>query len=164
MPESKNVIINSRKFDGKIHKSWSADLIEQTDTLLVFIGVFEEEVKHSHLGVIRRGTVSYEFYWLDRWFNVFRFHQPEGELRNFYCNVNMPPKFEDGVLDYIDLDIDVLVFKDFTYQILDVDEFEENSKKYKYPKHLKQIVDMNVKKLIDLIDSRKYPFGINSKI
>ena len=96
----KLITINSRKYDGKIHRSWKATLIGQTNSLLKFVGEFDQEIKHAHLGVIRRGTVSYEYYWLDRWYNVFRFHEPEGDLRNFYCNVNLPPKFENDVLDY----------------------------------------------------------------
>lgn len=160
MNGSKEIIINSRKFDGKIHRSWKAELIEKTDSLLIFVGEFEKEVKHSNLGVIRRGTVSYEYYWLDRWYNIFRFHEPGGALRNFYCNVNMPPKFENGVLDYVDLDMDILVWKDFKYEILDAEEFEENAGKYKYSENLKQTVDLNVKEIINLIENRKYPFNL----
>ena len=155
-----SVTINSRKFDGKIHRSWKAKLVEQKNSLLVFVGEFEIEVNHSHLGVIRRGTLSYELYWLDRWYNIFRFHEPDGALRNFYCNVNMPPKFENGVLDYVDLDIDILVWKDFKYEILDADEFEENARKYNYSNNLKQTVASNVKELISLIENREFPFNL----
>jgi protein associated with RNAse G/E len=160
MRGEKVITINSRKFDGKIHRSWKADLIERNDSLLIFVGEFEKEVKHTNLGVIRRGTVSYEYYWLDRWYNIFRFHEPDGALRNFYCNINMPPKFENGVLDYIDLDLDILVWKDFKYEILDAKEFEENAGKYNYSENLKQTVDLNVKELINLIENRKYPFNL----
>lgn len=76
------VSINSRKFDGKIHRSWKAEFVEQKNTLLLFVGVFDEEIRHPQLGLIRRGTVSYEYYWLDRWFNVFRFHEPEEFVTN----------------------------------------------------------------------------------
>ena len=72
-------------------------------------------------------TISYEFYWLDKWFNVFRFYEPDGTFRNFYCNINIPPTFENGILEYTDLDVDVIVDKNFSRTILDQDEFEENS-------------------------------------
>ncbi|MGI8639601.1 MAG: DUF402 domain-containing protein [Pyrinomonadaceae bacterium] len=157
--QNKLITINSYKFDGKIHRSWKAKLIEQKNSLLIFVGEFEKEVKHSHLGVIRRGTVSYEFYWLDLWYNVFRFHEPDGDLRNYYCNVNLPPKFENGVLDYIDLDIDVLVWKDFRYEILDLDEFAENAKIFNYSEDLIEKAKDNLTKLLRLIENRKFPFN-----
>ena len=150
--------INSKKFDNKIHKQWSAKLIERKDNLLVFYGEFEKEINHPQLGVIRRGTASFEFYWLDRGYNVFRFHEPEGDLRNFYCNLNLPPRFEDNILDYIDLDLDVLVWKDFSYEILDLEEFEKNSKKFNYTDSLKIEVEKNLKELLSLIKQKSFPF------
>lgn len=155
----KKVTINSRKFDGKIHRSWKAGLIEQQNSLLVFIGEFDHEIKHSHLGVIRRGTISYEYYWLDRWYNIFRFHQPDGNLRNFYCNVNLPPTFENGVLDYVDLDIDVLVWQDFSTFVLDLDEFAENAKKYRYPTEICDKAQSSLAELKIMIEKKMFPFS-----
>lgn len=130
-----------------------------SDTALFeFVGVFEKEISHPHLGVIRLGTISYEFYWLERWYNVFRFHEPDGSLRNFYCNINMPPKFENDILDYVDLDVDILVWRDFSRQILDTDEFESNSQKYAYSDDLREKVRDSLSELISLIDNRIFPF------
>jgi uncharacterized protein len=155
---ARKIIINSRKFNGEIHRSWKADFIEKRGSLLIFVGEFEEEVRHSKLGVIRRGTISYEYYWLDRWFNIFKFHEPEGELRNFYCNLNMPPVFENDVLDYIDLEIDVLVTKNFDIEILDLDEFEENSKLFEYPADLIAKTFKTLDELLKFIEIRAFPF------
>ena len=159
---NKAITINSRKYDGSIHRSWQATFIEQSTSLLKFVGKFDQEIKHQHIGVIRRGTVSYEYYWLDRWYNVFRFHEPDGEFRNFYCNINFPPIFNNDVLDYVDLDIDVLVWKDFSYSILDLDEFEENAVIFKYPKELITKIKMNLKELIHQIEHRKFPFDFSN--
>lgn len=156
--ESKIVTINSRKFDGQINRSWKARLIGRNDSLLTFVGEFEEEVNHLNLGVIRRGTISYEFYWLDRWFSIFRFHEPEGDLRNFYCNINMPPVFIGRVLDYIDLDIDVLVWNDFRLEILDLEDFEENAKKFNYSEDLKLRAQKSLDELLKMIEEKIFPF------
>jgi protein associated with RNAse G/E len=152
------VTINSRKYDGKLHRSWKAELITRDTSLFKFVGKFKDEISHSHLGIIRRGTVSYEFYWYERWYNIFRFHEPDGRLRNFYCNINMPLRFENGNLDYVDLDVDIIVWNDFSRQILDMDEFEANSYKYAYPDSLCQKVSDSLKELIGLIDKRVFPF------
>lgn len=157
--ENKTVVINSRKYDKIIHRMWYATLIDHNDSQLTLMGEFQKEINHPQLGVIRRGTISYEFYWLDRWYNVFRFHEPDGNLRNFYCNINLPPIFQDNILDYVDLDIDLLVFADFSYQILDREEFEENSRKYAYPKQLCDKVEKSVNELISLIEAKSFPFN-----
>ena len=156
---NKLVTINSRKFDGKIHKSWQAEFLNTEDSLLIFVGEFEKEINHPFLGVIRRGTISYEFYWTDRWYNIFRFHEPDGSLRNFYCNVNLPPEFKDDILDYIDLDIDLLVWKDFSYQVLDLDEFEQNALRFSYSQELYQNALNGLDELISLVKNKSYPFN-----
>lgn len=156
--KSANILINSRKFDNSIHRSWKCVLLKETDEMWTFVGEFEEEVRHPKLGVIRRGTISYEYYWKQKWFNIFRFHEPEGELKFYYCNINTPPKFENDILDYIDLDIDVLVQKDFSFKILDEDEFEENSKKFAYSEDIKLKIQKSLKQLLKKIEEKSFPF------
>jgi protein associated with RNAse G/E len=112
------------------------------------------------LGVIRRGTISYEFYWLERCYSIFRFHEPEGGLRNFYCNINLPPKFENNVLDYTDLDIDLIVWADFSYQILDLDEFHDNAERFSYSDELRAKVQNNLNELITLVENKSFPFNV----
>ncbi len=158
MPET--VTINARKFDNSIHRSWSADLIERRGQLLVFKGEFESEVSHPDLGIIEKGTVSHEYYWLDRWFNVFRFHEPAGALRNYYCNINLPPRFENGVLDYIDLDLDVLVWSDFSVNLLDRDDFEANAAVFGYPVEVLSGAEDALRILTGMIEERRFPFDL----
>jgi len=153
------VTINSRKFDGEIHRSWKAQLLSYESSLIVFVGEFEEEINHDHLGVIRRGTLSREFYWTDCWYNIFRFHEPDGGLRNFYCNINLPPKFENNVLDYVDLDIDLIVWKDFSYQILDMGEFEQNANRFSYSDELRHKALNSLDELIFLVKNKSFPFN-----
>lgn len=72
----------------------------------------------------------------------------------------MPPIFKDKVLDYVDLDIDVLIWRDFSIQILDTDEFAENSKKYNYSLEIINKADESLKKILELIEKRDFPFDI----
>jgi len=153
------LIVRACKFDGSLHRSWRAELVRQDSSLLVLDAMFEAEVHHQLMGTIARGTLSLEYYWLDRWYNIFRFINPDGELRNYYCNVNMPPTLDGEVLSYIDLDIDILVEPDFSYRILDLDEFEENAGRYNYPEHVRQSARQAVTELIELIEDRKFPFN-----
>lgn len=152
------VRVNSRKFDRSIRKSWMCELIERSGPLLVLRGEFDEDISHPGLGDIKRGTVSYEYYWLDRWYNAFRFHDPSGAFRNYYCNINMPPTFENRVLDYVDLDIDVLVWEDGIPEVVDHQDFESNAVKYGYPHDLRQRVEETIDHLIRQIEARIFPF------
>ncbi len=157
--ENEIVTINSRKYDMNIRRSWNCKLFERRDPLLAFAGEFEMDVDHPDIGFITRGTLSYEYYWLDRWYNVFCFYEPDGTFRNFYCNINMPPTFENNVLDYIDLDIDVLVQPDHSYRVLDLEEFELNSVKFNYSASVILNTMKTLEDVIGSIENRDFPFN-----
>lgn len=152
------IVVSVRKYDGREHRRWRARVAKREGQLLILDAVFEEAIEHQLLGTIARGTVSTEYYWLDRWYNVFRFSDNKGELKSFYCNVNQPPSFDGHVLSYIDLDIDVLVAPDLTYKILDLDDFETNVGAYAYPEDVQANAHGALQELTKLIEARAFPF------
>ncbi|MFL6231290.1 MAG: DUF402 domain-containing protein [Pyrinomonadaceae bacterium] len=156
--DEETLIVRSLKYDGSVHREWRAHLVEQAGSLVVVEGVFESEIRHPLLGVVARGTLSREYYWTDRWYSVFRFREPSGELRNYYCNVNRPAALDGRVLTFVDLDIDVLVAPDFSYRVLDEDEFAAHSVRYEYPPEVRERVPRALSELIALIESRQFPF------
>lgn len=153
------ITVRAQKYDGSQHRSWPARITRQEGSLLVLDAQFAEEVQHDLLGTIARGTLSVEYYWLDRWFNIFRFSQPDGQLRNYYCNVNVPPEFDGQILSYVDLDIDILVQPDFSYEILDLDEFDINATRYGYSEEVIDSAKQAVRDLVGLIETRDFPFS-----
>ena len=153
------ITVRAHKYDGSAHRSWSAKVLRREGSLIVLNAVFAEELQHHLLGTIERGTASLEYYWLDRWYNIFRFQEPTGELRNYYCNVNIPPEFDGEVLRYIDLDIDILVNADLSYTVLDQDEFEQNSQTYGYPEEVRKHARLAVTELEQLIKTHGFPFS-----
>jgi protein associated with RNAse G/E len=152
------IIVRACKFDGSEHRRWSARIIGREDNLLILDAQFEEEIRHQLLGIVARGTTSIEYYWLDRWYNIFRFLHPNGELRSFYCNVNVPPSFDGSMLSYIDLDMDILVAPDLSYRIVDEDEFMFNADRYGYPPQIRKQAYQALDELVTLIEKRDFPF------
>lgn len=151
--------VDACKYDGSVHRSWSCQLLAETAELYTLHGVFEREIKHPLLGTIERGTFSVEYYWKKHWYNVFKFYEPDQTFRNYYCNVNTPPEFADGVLKYVDLDIDVLVKPDLSYQILDADEFATNAVKHRYPHALMRRANESLAQILALIETKQFPFA-----
>ena len=152
------IIVSVVKYDGREYRRWPARIARSIGSLLILDAVFDEEIQHDLLGTISRGTISTEYYWLDRWYNVFRFSDA-GQTLRFYCNINVPPRFDGRILSYIDLDIDVLVEPDFTYKILDEDDFEQNANRYPYSEEVQANARAALAELIQLIESRSFPFN-----
>lgn len=155
----RTIVVRACKYDGSEHRRWPAQVLRQEGSLVVLDAKFPVEIIHDLLGTIACGTHSLEYYWLDRWYNVFRFAQPNGELRNYYCNINVPPTFADDTLSYVDLDLDILVAPDFSYQLLDVEDFEENAKLYGYSREVQESARRAVDELVRMIQTRAFPFS-----
>jgi protein associated with RNAse G/E len=151
--------VQAYKYDGVLHRSWDAELLRQEGSLVVLDAEFPEEIVHDLLGTIATGTRSLEYYWLDRWYNVFRFAQPDGTLRNYYCNVNVPATFDGKTLSYVDLDLDILVDPDFSYQVLDVADFEKNAALFSYTAEVQTKAREALAELVGLIEQRAFPFS-----
>lgn len=152
------ITVRACKYDGAEHRRWPATILRQEGPLLVLDARFDEEIEHDLLGTIALGTTSIEYYWLDRWYNVFRFSDPRGTLRNYYCNVNVPPSFDGELLSYVDLDMDILVQPDFTYTVLDREEFAQNAARYGYASEVMDNAERALEELISLIEARAFPF------
>ena len=147
------------KYDGTEYRRWTAKVASYDGSLLVLDAEFDVEVQHPELGHIPLGTRTVEYYWLDKWYNVFRFLHGNGHTRLWYCNINVPPIVEDGSISYVDLDIDVLVHPDFSYQVLDLDEFEQHAQSLNYPDEIKESAHQALTELIARITDRQFPFN-----
>lgn len=76
--------------------------------------------------VFKTGDRFVEHYYTDRWYNVFVIHDREDDnVKGWYCNIGKPAQFEDGIVSYVDLALDLWVSKEGKQTVLDEDEFEE---------------------------------------
>lgn len=74
--------------------------------------------------VFRTGDRFVEYYFDDRWYNIFEVHDRDDDrIKGWYCNVCKPAAFEDGVVAYVDLALDLWVSADGRQHVLDEDEF-----------------------------------------
>jgi len=153
------ITVQVLKYDGAEHRRWSAKIARQEGPLIVLDAEFDYDVQHHLLGEIPRGTRTIEYYWLDRWYNVFQFMDNEGKTRLYYCNVSAPPKLEGDVLSYVDLDIDILVQPDLSYQLLDTEEFETNAGRWGYSAETRRQALAAVAELESMIAGCKFPFS-----
>ena len=61
---------------------------------------------------------------------------PQGARTDLYVDIVAPPVWSDGVVTMVDLDLDVIRFRDGRILIDDEDEFAEHQVTLGYPEHL----------------------------
>ena len=155
MEEEKLVIgkkyqIHSYKHDKKIHRSWDeAILLDITDDYLIF-GNEKTKVTESDGRTWHTKEPAVLYFFKNQWFNVIGQCKKNGIY--YYCNIASPFIIEEGTIKYIDYDLDLRVFPDGSFKVLDRGE-------YKYHKsimHYSQDLDMVLKsELTELIGENK---------
>jgi hypothetical protein len=64
-----------------------------------------------------------EYFYTDRWYNIFEICASDGHLKGWYCNVTRPARIAAGEVAAEDLALDLWVQPDGQMLVLDADEF-----------------------------------------
>jgi protein associated with RNAse G/E len=72
--------------------------------------------------------------------------------------VNLPPTLQASQLDYVDLDIDLLVKTKNNLRILDEDEFERNRSIHNYDDATVSAAQAAIVELKEMISQGSFPF------
>ena len=115
------------KPSGALDYAWDGVVVQADDSGIVLRAIFNVDLVERDFATFRRGDVFHEFYYWNRWFNVFQISAPDGSLKGWYANVALPAelKADTGELQYVDLALDVWVQPSGAYVVLDQDEFDE---------------------------------------
>ena len=131
------ILIHSYKHDGSIHRSWAKG--------------FVLDANEKHTIVINNNTLVTE--------SDGRMIRKNGVY--FYCNIASPSYYDGEALKYIDYDLDLKVFPDYRYKVLDEEEYRQHSLKMHYSKELDAILRKQLSILIDMSMTLKGPFQPN---
>jgi uncharacterized protein len=92
---------------------------------VVLEAIFNRDDMDLGYTVFRRGDRFVEWFYADRWYNVFEIHDRDDDhIKGWYCNFTRPAHLTDGRVEADDLALDLWVGQDHTKQILDRDEFD----------------------------------------
>jgi protein associated with RNAse G/E len=153
--------IEARKYDQRLHYRMPVRLIDDDGERLWFYappGTLIDHFTRGEKHVTQRASDM--FFWRDRWYNVFVNRTPDGALRQFYCNASLPPVISNATLSFVDLDLDVEVYPDGNFRVLDGDEFRVNSVQLGYPPDVSRAACKAVLDIVGLLRARRPPFDL----
>ncbi len=154
-----SVFVQSYKHNGSLHRTWSKALV---------IDVLENcaVVVTDHTWVVEsdgRRWLTKEpaicFYYDDRWYNVISMVRKSGIF--YYCNIASPSLYDGEAIKNIDYDLDVKIFPDGTYAVLDENEYHYHAEKMGYPEEIRRIVEEALQDLIRRIEAKEKPFDLS---
>jgi protein associated with RNAse G/E len=151
-----SIEIQSYKHNGQLHRIWEETVILRGTSSAIIGGNDRIIVTEADGRQWRTREPAICYFSAEQWFNVIGMVRHDGI--HYYCNLGSPFMWDKEALKYIDYDLDVKVFPDMTYTLLDEDEYEQHRKEMNYPKQIDQILKKNVDDLLSMINQRKGPF------
>ena len=145
------------KHDGTLeHTSEEAIVLENNEDYLVCGNgrtKITEKDGRSHM----TNEPAVLFFYKNHWFNII------GQLKKFglfyYCNIASPYIIDGKSIKYIDYDLDLRVFPDGGFRILDRNEYNYHKKTMKYSEELDGIIKSELSHLIEIKRSESGPFA-----
>lgn len=151
--------IHAYKHNGELYKVWDKTIfLDQTDDYYVFANN-KTKVTEKDGRTWRTKEPAIIFYYKKHWFNIIAQIKNNGIY--FYCNISSPVIIENNTIKYIDYDLDLRVFPDGVYKILDKSEYQYHKKILNYSKELSEVIEYELKNLIEMYKIKAEPFNLN---
>ena len=119
-----DIVVRKLDHEGREVFRYEGQVLRRGGNYVCLRAVFQFDDVEMGCVTFERGDVFTEWFYSDRWYNVFRIEDGAGgALKGWYCNVTRPAVIGDGVVSADDLALDVFVAPDGAAELLDEDEF-----------------------------------------
>ncbi|TVR20510.1 MAG: DUF402 domain-containing protein [Anaerolineaceae bacterium] len=121
----KRVTVIKRDHRGREVLRYEGREITRDATSICIAARFEHPaVEIGGFFVLNDGDHLREWFYTDRYYNVFRIHDGATDrLKGWYCNITRPAQISAGTVSADDLALDVVVLPDRSLHLLDEDEY-----------------------------------------
>ncbi len=151
------VYIQSYKHNGSIHRTWSKALVIEADKEKI-VAVTEKAWVIEADGrkwVTREPAIC--FFYTEKWYNIICMLRSSGIY--YYCNLASPSIYDGEAIKNIDYDLDIKMYPDRSYQILDGKEYLEHAEFYHYDEKIMNIVEQEMEVLLAKMEIAEDPFN-----
>ena len=152
--------IQSFKHDGSLHRTWTMGMVIHAASDGYTIVTNKSWVIESDGRTWLTREPALWFFYPDQWFNICAMIRRDGIY--YYCNLASPSVYDEEAIKNIDYDLDVKLYPDGGYQILDEDEYDQHAKAMHYPEEVKEIVEWQLEELIRAMERGDDPFNQES--
>ncbi len=160
LKKGQHLQIQCYKHNGKVHRCWDeAVLLDVKKDYMVF-GNEKTLVTEAQGNTWRTKEPAVMYFFKNRWYNIIVQFKKEGIT--YYCNIATPFIIEDNTIKYIDYDLDLRIFPNGSFKILDKGEYKYHKKIMNYSKELDIAIRSALSELIT--DYQKGDKAFNKKI
>lgn len=152
--------IHCYKHNGKLHQLCDEAIVLYCDEEKIIVANNKAKLTESDGRSYRAKETAILFFYKKNWFNII------GQLKEYglfyYCNIATPYILDGKIIKYIDYDLDLRVFPDGGFKILDYNEYKYHKKIMNYPLEIQTIIKSELSNLIKMKKNNQDPFNQES--
>ena len=118
------ITVNKLNSLGEIKIQYQGEVLERSADRIIIQAFWEHPLKDLGYICFEPGDRFVEYYYTNRWFNIFDIANSNYERKGWYCNITEPAEIHDDQINQKDLFLDVWVDAWGAPLLLDEDEFE----------------------------------------
>lgn len=104
--------------------TYESELLKRTETSLLIHACWQQARLDLDYVVFEPGDNFFEYFYSDRWYNIYIIYSAKWQLKGWYCNITRPAIFTENRIESEDLELDLFVSADYQkIFVLDEDEF-----------------------------------------
>jgi uncharacterized protein len=150
----------SQKYNGALRDEGESYLYYEDKTMIIAVTwPGTPYFHHKKDAWLTAEDGSIDLYFKGKWYNVWHICEQNSRINHIYANIAMPATLQDNVLTWVDLDLDLRVHLDESLELLDEDEFVENSILWAYPSSVIEQARTAVAELVRFYHQRVFPFN-----
>lgn len=154
--------IQCYKHNGKVHRCWDeAIFLDEKKDYMVF-GNERTLVTEAQGNTWRTKEPAIMYFFKNRWYNIIVQLKKDGVT--YYCNIASPYIIEDETIKYIDYDLDLRIFPNGSFKILDRQEYKYHKKKMNYSDNLDIAIRSALSELITDYQNGDNMFDLNTNL
>lgn len=108
---------------GETKIRYQGEVVEHFSHGVIIQAYWSQPAKNLGYASFEPGDRFIEYYYTDRWYNIFDIASKQGVRKGWYCNIAEPAMLFEDRIEQVDLLLDVWVSPEGETLILDEDEF-----------------------------------------
>ena len=140
---------------GEIRIQYEGEIVKHLENGVVIQAFWKRATTDLGYVCFEPGDRFTEYYYSDRWYNIFDIAGGDEQRKGWYCNIAQPASIFDGRIEQVDLLLDVWVDPRGVPLVLDEDEFEADNT---LNAELRKAALDGLRELLEMIAAQKEPF------
>lgn len=153
------VVVRKRKYDGRVKSEWEGELLVSAEPDWLIVCHHPERHRKQRNGeALQADRLFIHCFHTVEPLAVLLQYDAQGQFEEAKCDAALPSTLDGQVVQFLDLDLDLVVSAELKIQLKDEDIFALHAKQMAYPGDVIEQAWRGIELAQSLVEARSFPF------